>query len=100
MTIYRSGKYKLSFSIEMNRYLNAHQQDFMQEDTQAGMIYAYLEDYTGDRVCSKQLYEEALCLLYTSSEKEACIFSRRSAGKPAVFFTRFILLRQFWHSFL
>ncbi len=56
MTIYRSGKYKLSFSIEMNRYLNAHQQDFMQEDTQAGMIYAYLEDYTGDRVCSKQLY--------------------------------------------
>lgn len=37
LTIYRSGKYKLSFSIEMNRYLNAHQQDFMQEDTQAGM---------------------------------------------------------------
>ncbi len=59
MTVYRSGKYKLSFSMEMNRYLNAHQQDFMQEDTQAGMIYAYLEDYTGDRVCSKQLYEEA-----------------------------------------
>ena len=52
MTVYRSGKYKLSFSMEMNRYLNAHQQDFMQEDTQAGMIYAYLEDYTGDRVCS------------------------------------------------
>ena len=60
MTIYRSGKYKLSFSAEMNAYLKAHQQDFMQEDTQAGMIYAYLEDYTGDRVCSKQLYEEAL----------------------------------------
>ena len=35
-------------------------QDFMQEDTQAGMIYAFLEDYTGDRVCSKQLYAEAL----------------------------------------
>ena len=32
----------------------------MQEDTQAGMIYAFLEDYTGDRVCSKQLYAEAL----------------------------------------
>ena len=27
--VYRSGKYKLSFSMEMNRYLNAHQQDFM-----------------------------------------------------------------------
>ena len=24
------------------------------------MIYAFLEDYTGDRVCSKQLYAEAL----------------------------------------
>ena len=60
MTIYRSGRYKLSFSAEMNAYLKVHQQDFMQEDTQAGMIYAYLEDYTGERVCSKQLYEEAL----------------------------------------
>ena len=37
---------------------------------------------------------------FLKSEKAACIFSRRSAGKPAVFFTRFILLRQFWHSFL
>ncbi len=32
----------------------------MQEDAQAGMIYAFLEDYTDDRVCSKQLYAEAL----------------------------------------
>ena len=60
MTIYRNGRYKLSFSAEMNAYLKAHQQDFMQEATQAGMIYAYLEDYTGERVCSKQLYEEAM----------------------------------------
>ena len=70
MTVYRSGKYKLSFSMEMNRYLNAHQQDFMQEDTQAGMIYAYLEDYTGDRVCSKQLYEEALGNLNSPADWE------------------------------
>ena len=62
MTIYRSGKYKLSFSAEMNAYLKAHQQDFMQEDTQAGMIYAYLEDYTGDRVCSK--HEKEFIALY------------------------------------
>ena len=60
MTVYRSGKYKLSFSMEMKRVANAHQQDFMQEHTQWVIIYAYLEDYTGDRVCSKQLYEEAL----------------------------------------
>ncbi len=60
MTIYNSGNYKLAFSPAMQETLHAHQQDFMQEDTQAGMIYAFLEDYTGDRVCSKQLYAEAL----------------------------------------
>ena len=60
MTIYNSGNYKLAFSPAMQETLQAHQQDFMQEDAQAGMIYAFLEDYTGERVCSKQLYAEAL----------------------------------------
>lgn len=60
MTIYNSGNYKLAFSPAMQETLQVHQQDFMQEDAQAGMIYAFLEDYTGDRVCSKQLYAEAL----------------------------------------
>ena len=60
MTIYNRGNYKLAFSPAMQETLQAHQQDFMQEDAQAGMIYAVLEDYTGDRVCSKQLYAEAL----------------------------------------
>ena len=60
MVIYRSGDYKLSFTAEMENSLRAQQQDFMQEDTQAGMIYAFLEDFTGDRVCSKLLYAEAL----------------------------------------
>ena len=60
LTIYNSGNYKLAFSPAMQETLQAHQQDFMQEDAQAGMIYAFLEDYTGERVCSKQLYAEAL----------------------------------------
>ena len=60
MTIYNRGNYKLAFSPTMQETLQAHQQDFMQEDAQAGMIYAFLEDYAGDRVCSKQLYAEAL----------------------------------------
>ena len=60
MTIYNSGSYKLAFSPAMQEMLQAHQQDFMQEDAQAGVIYAFLEDYTGDRVCSKQIYAEAL----------------------------------------
>ena len=47
-----------------------NRQDFLQEDTQAGMIYAYLEDYTGDRVCSKQLYEEALGNLNSPADWE------------------------------
>ena len=32
----------------------------MQEDTVQGMILAFLEDYPGDRVCSKLLWAEAL----------------------------------------
>ena len=47
MTIYNSGNYKLAFSPAMQETLQAHQQDFMQEDAQAGMIYAFLEDYAG-----------------------------------------------------
>ena len=60
MVIYNIGDYKLTFNAEMNDQLRAQQQDFMQEDTQAGMIYAFLEDFTGDRICSKLLYAEAL----------------------------------------
>ena len=60
MAIYSSGDCKLTFSARLDRELKAAQQDFMQEDTWAGMIFAYLEDFTGDKVCSKQLYAEAL----------------------------------------
>ena len=56
LPIYNSSNYKLAFSPAIQETLQAHQQDFMQEDAQAGMIYAFLEDYTGNRVCSKQLY--------------------------------------------
>ena len=44
----------------MAKYLKAHQRDFMPEDPKAGQIQAYLDKYTGDTVCSKQLYKEAL----------------------------------------
>ena len=60
MTIYRAGGWKLTFSPEMVRYLKEHQKNFMPEDTKAGMIQAFLDSYTGDTVCSKQLYKEAL----------------------------------------
>ena len=60
MVIYNSGDYRLTFDREMEKDLQTMQQDFMQEDTTAGMIYAFLEDFSGDRVCSKLLYAEAL----------------------------------------
>ena len=44
----------------MERYLKAHQKDFMPEDTKAGMIQAFLDSFAGDTVCFKQLYKEAL----------------------------------------
>ena len=60
MALYRAGRWKLTFSPELVRYLKDHQRDFMPEDTKAGMIQAYLDKYTGETVCSKQLYKEAL----------------------------------------
>ena len=60
MELYRAGRWKLTFSPELVRYLKDHQRDFMPEDTKAGMILAYLDRCTGDAVSSKQLYREAL----------------------------------------
>ena len=60
MTIYRSGKYKLSLSPEMQKNLAVLQQHFMPEDTKVGVIQGFLDGFCGDIVCSKQLYSEAL----------------------------------------
>ena len=64
MEIYRSGDFKLKFSPAMEEYLKAHQREFMPEDTKAGQIQDYLDNYKGNMVCSKQLYREALGHLY------------------------------------
>ena len=72
MKIFLLVAIKLAFSPAMQETLQAHQQDFMQEDAQAGMIYAFLEDYSGDRVCSKQLYAEALGNTNIPAEWETC----------------------------
>ena len=60
MEIYRSGNFKLKLSRETDTFLKAHQREFMPEDTKAGQIIDYLERYSGNMVCSKQLYREAL----------------------------------------
>lgn len=60
MTMYRSGEYSMKFSKEIQRQLVEVQKDFMPEDTEAGQIQGFLEHYTGNVVCSKQLFKEAL----------------------------------------
>ncbi len=60
MEIYRSDNFKLRFSTEMSEYMKNYQRNFMPEDTKVGQIEAYLENFKGKIVCSKQLYREAL----------------------------------------
>lgn len=60
MAIYDSGKYSIHLSREMEKQLAHEQEHFKQEDTLAGQIYDFMERYQGDKLCSKQIYEEAL----------------------------------------
>jgi predicted P-loop ATPase len=60
MEIYRTGRYVLKLPERFEANLKDYQSDFMQEDTQAGQIYAWLEQTTETKVCSKQIYLEAL----------------------------------------
>lgn len=60
MEIYRSGKYQLRLTKEVQDELYEYQKRFMQEDTKKELILDYLEHYEGNMVCSRQLYAEAL----------------------------------------
>ena len=58
MEIYRSGEFLLTFSPDMEDYVKSLQKDFMPEDTQTGMIQAFLDNYEEDYVCSTIIYQE------------------------------------------
>ncbi len=60
MEIYRKGDVKLTMSNESVIYLKEYQKQFMPEDADAGMILAFLDTYKGNKVCTKQLWREAL----------------------------------------
>lgn len=60
MDLYRKGNYRPILSRENEQYLKEFQKKFMPEDAMAGMIQAYLDEYKGEKVCSKQIYHEAL----------------------------------------
>ena len=60
MFIYRNFPLKLTLSKEMEKELRELQKEFMPEDTKAGLIQSFLDNFSGTQVCSKLIYAEAL----------------------------------------
>mgnify|MGYP001527420573 FL=1 len=60
MFFYHNFPVRLTLSKEMNKELKVLQRQFMPEDTKAGLIQSFLDNYSGTQVCSKLIYTEAL----------------------------------------
>lgn len=60
MVLYQAGEYRTYLTKEDEAHLRAEQEMFSQEDTLAGRIYAHMENFKGDRLCSIQIYKEGL----------------------------------------
>lgn len=60
MQVYRSGDYSLKFSSDMEDYLKELQKNFMPEDTDVGLILAWLDETDEPYVCSRMIFKEAL----------------------------------------
>lgn len=60
MTIYKSGKFSLTFSREMEVELNRLRMECMAEDTVAGRIQDYLDKLEDNCVCTLQIFKEGL----------------------------------------
>lgn len=60
MVLYRQGNVYLSFTKEIEEEAKKLQKEFMPEDTNAGIIQAFLDDYEDDYVCTKLLFDDAL----------------------------------------
>ena len=60
MFIYQNSPFKLTLSKEMAKELRELQRQFMPEDTKAGLIQSFLDNYNSTQVCSKLIYAEAL----------------------------------------
>ena len=58
--MYDSGDYSTHLTKTMEKELTREQERFRQEDTLAGQIYAFMESFAGDKLCSRQIYKEAL----------------------------------------
>ena len=60
MEIYRTGKFSLKLTKELEGQISEYQKAFTPEDADLGMILAFMQDTTEQRVCSKMLFREAL----------------------------------------
>ena len=60
MVDYLSGHYRTHLTKEDEEHLKAEQESFSQEDTLAGQIYDYMDQYKGNRLCSIQIFKEGL----------------------------------------
>ena len=69
MEIWRGGKVRLKLPPEIEAEVRQRQRQFMQEDVDAGLILAFMQDFSGDKVCSKQLFKEALHNEFSTPQK-------------------------------
>ena len=60
MEEYSKGPVILKLPKELETEIRNRQKQFMQEDVNAGMILSFMQDFSGSKVCSKQLFREAL----------------------------------------
>ena len=60
MVLYQNNDYAMKFPEHLEEQLLAIQKECMPDDSLAGMVQVFLDDYKGDYVCSVQLYEDAL----------------------------------------
>ena len=60
MVLYRQGNVFLGFTKEIEEEAKRLQKEFMPEDTNAGIIQAFLDDYDDEYVCTRILFDEAL----------------------------------------
>lgn len=63
MVIYRSGEWSMKFLPDIAKKLDIHRLSFMAEDTTTGVIQAWLDNFKGNYVCTRMIYNEAMkCL--------------------------------------
>ena len=76
MVIYKTEKILLTFYPDMEDYVKSLQKDFMPEDTQTGMIQAFLDNYEEDYVCSTIIYQE----VFQSGRHRSQVAVKRNRG--------------------